>query len=275
MLFAFSGASVAAPAAAVEELPLAKPIGRRFPFGQLTFHPGTPHLTVTPAAGGAPQQIEIPFLDDDESELRAHARVLVGDFNFDGAIDLMIPTLTGYGGVNWFYTLYRYDTATRRFVRLVRDDKEDFCNPEPDAARKLLNTPCKSGPAWYQDAFQFTAGGTRAFRHRQTSVVSLQGFRDDSVVYLLEYRDAAQRRLRAEVVEAEDPARPAVRTIPAPRVYLHNAPDASSRTAAYIVKGDTVSLLDIRDVGGVQWLQVAYRSPRAGRLVRWITLPAG
>lgn len=268
----FLAAAAWAAAAGEEEIPLTKPVSKRFGFGQLTFRPGDRHLTILATPASPPQQITIPFLAEG-GEPREHAKLLVDDFTFDGAADLMVPSSTGYGGVNWFYVLYRYSRTAQRLEPVKMD--EEFCNPAADPVAKVLKVPCKSGPAWHDDAFQFTAGGV-PFRHRESSLVTLQGFPDDAeaAVYLIEYRDAGKKRLRSEVRDAEDPARPAVRLIPAGRVYLHTSANAKTRTGAYIVKGDRVELLDVTTEasGGAQWLQVAYRSARAGRLVRWICL---
>ena len=251
-----------APAA---EFPLAKPINGRFAFGLITYRPGDKQLAIA-LPGGSAAKIPIPFLIDGDA--LEHARVLVADFDFDGAPDLMVPVSTGYGGVNWFYTLHRFDPALRRFRP---PEKDEFCNPEPRPGEKLLAVPCKSGPAWYDDAYKFDAAG-RPYRYRTNDLIALTGFEgDESVAYLQRLLDPAGRGLKSSVLDAGE-SKPAIRRIPGARVYLHDAPEEKSRSAAYVVKGDSVELLDVADRDGRQWLQIAYRSARAGRLVKWIKL---
>jgi len=181
----------------------------------------------------------------------------------------MVPVSSGNGGVNWFYALYRFDKAAGRF-RAV--GPEEFCNPEARPAERILVTPCRSGPAWLDDAFQF-AGDGRPYKYRENEVIALRGFeRDNAVTYLRRFRDADGRVARSEVIDpGED--KPAVRKIPVAQVYLYTAPDDAARTTSYIIQGDVVELLDVEQQPGQrQWLQIAYQSARVGRMVRWIRL---
>ena len=259
-------AAVAAAAAAEpKEFPLAKPISVRLPFGQLSYQPGDKQLSLA-SLDGAVASIPIPFLAG--ANVAGQARILVDDFDFDGSPDLMVPISMGYGGVNWFYQLHRFDAAA---LRLREPDREEFCNPAAEPGEHIVAVPCKNGPAWYANAYKFAAG--RPYPYRSNELVEVRGFAGaDAPVFLQRELDPAGRLVEVKVVEAGETSKPAVRKIAQARVYLHDAASDGARTAAYVVKDDVVELLDIVNQGEQQWLKVAYSSARAGRLVKWIRL---
>lgn len=256
------------------EFPLSAPVSASIAVGggascRLMVRKGEPRLTVV--CGASKQDIRIPILEV-EGEPTFEGQILVDDFDFDGYQDLMVPTATGYGGVNWFYDLYRYQAPSRSFRPLERDDEGDFCNPEELAAEKTLRTPCKDGPAWYDDAYKFAAG--KLYHYRSTELVHLNGFEgDDAVIYGQTYYGPERQVLRRAVAEATSEAATVRRRIPGDRAHLHRTPAADGRTESYLVKGDQVELLEVKLEGEQQWVRLAYQSAKAGRLVRWIVLP--
>jgi hypothetical protein len=200
--------------------------------------------------------------------------VLVDDFNFDGFTDLAIPTGEGYGGVNYFYDVYAYQPAQRRFQRLEvkNDGSGDFlCNPRLEALTRTIWTDCKSGPKWFGSDYRFSNG--KPYLWRSAEMMMLDGFPEDSFLYYaLEYRGAAgqvTRKSMSETPHAEDSV---IRYVPIPKTYLYTAPSSASRTKNYIIKNDAMRILEVRNSDAGQWLRIAYGSRKLGRIVRWVNL---
>jgi hypothetical protein len=200
--------------------------------------------------------------------------VLVDDFNFDGFTDLAIPTGDGYGGVNYFYDLYAYQPAQRRFQRLEikNDPSGDFlCNPRLEVFTRTIWTDCKSGPKWFGSDYRFLHG--KPYLWRSAEMMLLDSFPEDSFLYYaLEYRNAAggvTREAMGETPHAEDPV---IRYLPIPKAYLYTAPANASRTNNYIIRNDAMRILEVRESDAGQWLKIAYQSQKLGRIVRWINL---
>lgn len=258
----------------VREFPLSAPVSATLTMGggqtcRLLFRKGDAKLTVV--CGASRQDLPVPILEG-TGEPEFSGRVLVDDFDFDGYLDLMIPTATGYGGVNWFYDFHHYDPATRQFVP-VDDTDSDFCNPETVPAERTLRVPCKDGPAWYDNAYRFVGG--KPYLYRSSELVHLNGFDgDDAVVYQISLLDPAKKVLQARLAEALHERKSVRRKLPFEKVVLHRVPATIGRTEAYLVKGDEVELVEVKLDGEQQWLRVVYQSGKAGRLDRWIPLPA-
>jgi hypothetical protein len=216
------------------------------------------------------QTLPIPILEG-EPPHEYPGQILAADFDFDGYLDLMIPTATGYGGVNWFYDFYHYNPATRAFE--PNDDTEgDFCNPEPVPAEKLLKVPCKDGPAWYDNAYKFANG--KPYLYRSTELVHLNGFDgDDALVYRITMQDAARKPVKSAVAEVVSESKTVRRKLPFEKAFLHRAPSTIARTESYLVKGDLVELLEVKLDEEQQWLRILYRGAKGVPLDRWIALP--
>jgi hypothetical protein len=260
-------------AAPKHSFPLDAPVSASINMGggqtcRLLFRKGEKRLTAV--CGSSRQDLSIPILEV-EGDPVFQGQILVDDFDFDGYLDLMIPTATGYGGVNWFYDFHHYNAATRSFEP-VDDTDSDFCNPEPVAAEKTLRVPCKDGPAWYDNAYKFAAG--KPYLYRSSELVHLEGFDgDDAVIYALTLLDPQKRPLKSTVAEATNENKTVRRKLPFEKCPLYRAPSTIGRTESYLVKGDEVELLEVKQDGEAQWVRIVYQSAKAGRLERWITLP--
>ncbi len=149
-------------------LPLSKPIDH---WVELGGHQPKVHLKTVVAGSGQSlkSELEIQFdgrsqtlpLDTVADELNPSARgeLIVEDFDFDGIMDIGIPTGVGYGGVNIFCNLYRLDRKSGKFVAFAA--KASICNPEFDATNKILITNSRSGPCWYGSDCKFDRGVPR------------------------------------------------------------------------------------------------------------------
>lgn len=101
----------------------------------------------------------------DEPNAAARGTVLIRDFDFDGRKDLGVPSGVGYGGVNIFYTVYRYQPASKSFLAISGKDFP-VCNPEFSVPAQVLVTNSRSGPMWYGLDYKFIQGKPWVFRRR-------------------------------------------------------------------------------------------------------------
>lgn len=79
------------------------------------------------------------------------------DINFDGKKDLSILVGDGYGGVNLFYNFYIFNSQTKKFDEVEK--LKDVCNPKVELDKKQILSPCKSGPSYYEQIYQFNGAG--------------------------------------------------------------------------------------------------------------------
>lgn len=114
-------------------LPLSTPVSASIAMdgGQtcrLLFRKGDAKLTAV--CGATRQHLPIPILEGDGGR-EFTGQILVDDFDFDGYQDLMIPTATGYGGVNWFYDFHHYNPVTRTFIPIDSPRVPQPVSPQP------------------------------------------------------------------------------------------------------------------------------------------------
>jgi hypothetical protein len=213
--------------------------------------------------------------DDFMLEPDSHGSVLVDDFNFDGFIDIGIPTGTGYGGVNYFYNFYTFERSSQSF-KIMPEPKPiggDWCNPQLDTRNKTIFTNCKSGPKWYSANYRFYQA--KPYLYQSGEMVLLDGFPDDKNESFLLWRETTyhhnKRELGSRLYDYNTTKTP-IRRIPQAKVFLYNAPKESEITRNYIVKNDRVWILELKDSDRVQWLKIAYHSRKLGWIKRWIRL---
>ena len=165
--FLLAGLLTSLALAAPQDFPLNKPfdasvaLDARLAPVRLSFN-NQPVLLV-----GSPKNVQKIPLDTVADELNPAARgaVLVRDFDFDGRKDLGIPSGVGYGGVNIFYTVYRYQPASKTFVPMSGNDFP-VCNPEFSEGAQVLVTNSRSGPMWYGLDYKFKQGKPWVYRRR-------------------------------------------------------------------------------------------------------------
>ena len=223
--------------------------------------------------GSAVQQFALETIDDSGSP--AQGDVLVDDFNFDGFNDVGIPSGIGYNGVNIFYDVHRYDPKLKKLV-LIPQDGFSVGNPSFDTKNKILITNSRSGPAWYGLDYKFDNGKPYKFRARNPKL--LLGFSDDLayVTQILEYNKAG--KLISSSLEDESETGGVVKRVISKKMFLYTAPKESAKTNSYIIRGDTVLILEIFGESDVlslqteQWVKIAYQSQKFGRMVRWLHL---
>ncbi|WP_424950006.1 SH3 domain-containing protein [Deinococcus sp.] len=197
--------------------------------------------------------------------------VLVADFNFDGYRDVAVPTDTGYGGVNTFYTLYFYRPASRTFQKTrYRDDQNDHAiraNLSPDPVTHTVDGSYKSGPAYVALTLCPTPDGLDLYTCRQGDLnFNLAQTADDYdwTWFSPSGTVLASRPLRRS---GEDRSR---WTVAAARLDLHTGPTLNSKSLAYVVRDDQVEVLELR----AGWAHVRYSGQGKRVFGGWVKLAA-
>lgn len=194
----------------------------------------------------------------------------VDDYDFDGHPDLAIRVPVGM--VNSVYHLYLYRPVLRHFERLhmpselmERANCSELSQLQPDKAQRVLYSHCRSGPRWYYDAYRFDESGapwlykTLHVRH---------DYDPDAPVFFPVFEKTLDPQGRIIASRAlDDGDQPLTWTVPAPRLHLHERPEETSRSKAYLIAGDVCEVLDQQG----RWLQIRYAS-RKGPLERWVSL---
>ncbi len=229
----------------------------------IRFNPSSPQLEVR--VRGQTQRLGLTTLED-----TMKGDVLVSDFNFDGYADIAVPSGIGYGGVNYFYDLYTFQTSQSKFVPLRFPSDTGLCNPVIRPATRTIEMDCKSGPWYYSTDYRFSRG--KPYIYRTGEMVLLNAFDENALVYAVSIYNPSGLALRSSI--SDDPHREVapLRYLPLPKAMLYSAPRASAITASYIVRGDAIRILGLYSGEAGQWLKIAYQSRELGRIIRWIFL---
>ena len=228
------------------------------------FAPSTTQLEVR--VRGHVERLELATLGDSTK-----GYVVVSDFNFDGWTDIAVPNSIGYGGVNYFYDLYTFQTSKSKFVPLEFPGEAGLCNPVIGRATRTLETSCKSGPRYYYTDYRFARD--KPYVHRSAEMVVLNAFDSDQyLVYAVTTFNSSGKSLRSSISDDPHSEVAPLRYLPVPKAMLYSAPRASAITRNYIVRNDAIRILSVFDGEAGQWLRIAYQSRKLGRIVRWIFL---
>lgn len=180
-------------------------------------------------------------MDDDERG--RSALLLQADFNFDGYTDLALIAGVGYGGAISTYWVFLWDDAARRF----RKFPHIVGNPMLEPQRRALIAWERDGPRWNSTEYRSIHGELVRAVEREQNIL---GGRDVALDQLTIHLPETGKVTDSRIVAGDAPFDVTPETLPSaharitkPRVWLHDQPDASSRTAMYVIKGDTVTLL--------------------------------
>jgi hypothetical protein len=217
------------------------------------------------------QRFALDTIDDSGSP--AQGDILVEDFNFDGYNDVGVPIGIGYNGVNIFYEVHKYDPKQKKLVPIKRNGFE-VSNPAFDTKNQVLITNSRSGPAWYGLDFKFDNGVPWKFRARNPQLLLGFGTDQSLVIQYLTFNKVGKVIASSLQDEAVDGG--VVKRIVTQKMFLYTAPKESAITNSYIIRGDTVAILEILGEADVlssrteQWLKIAYQSQKFGRMIRWL-----
>jgi hypothetical protein len=205
------------------------------------------------------------------------------DFNFDGHADLTVVTPVGM--VNDAYDIFLYRPESQDFERLrapmgVGASCDELEGVTIRPRERVLLSSCRSGPAWYTDAYRFNDGG-RLYLYGVSRLLN-----DEIASHLCPVRSGAQpgwlqlRFDQAGNVTAEAcqlyqddwkdiPADSRiVLTVGVPKLPLHDAED-DKPPRRHLVKGDAVEIIGV-GVDGGEWLEVRYQNLQRSSIVGWI-----
>lgn len=210
-------------------------------------------------------------MDDDERG-RA-ALMLQADFNFDGYTDIGLIAGVGYGGAVTTYWVYLWDEKKRSFRKFPRI----VGNPTLVPARQALIAWERDGPAWTSSEFRSVGGELTLVVEREQNIL---GGADLALDQLTIHLPETGKVTDSRVIAGEAPIDVAPETLPSatakitqPKAWLHQQPDAKSRTGMYVIRGDTVTLLHYQAPKSEQdsangWLFVRYQGRKTIEL--WI-----
>ncbi len=213
----------------------------------------------------------------DDSGSPAQGDVLVEDFDFDGFNDVGLPSGIGYGGVNNFYDVWRYEPRQKQLVKLEGKDFQ-VSNPMFDPKNKILFGNSRSGPFWYGFAYKFS--DNKPWLYRSSNYRNLLVFdKTDSYLEQTQIFNKAGDLIQSSLNDTDKDGNsiPVKRTVPA-KMFLYSSPKESAKTTNYIIRGDTVLVLEIAGkietvtIETEQWVKIAYQSQKLGRMVRWLRL---
>lgn len=244
--------------------------------GTIALQTSNAEKRLTVQIGATLQRFALPTLQDASEGSPALGDVLVEDFDFDGFNDVGIPNSIGYGGVNIFYEIQRYNPKTKRLELLNGKDFE-VSNPGFDPKNKVLFSSARSGPAWYGTQFKFLGG--KPYRFKSEDPVVLIGFPErESLMFQSTTYNSKGQVIRTELSEenAKGDTVPVFRAIVTARADLYSSPNDSAKTGRYIIRNDVVRVLELQKPtilpDEVQWVKVAYLSKKLGRIVAWLRL---
>ena len=191
----------------------------------------------------------------------------VGDFNFDGALDVAILSGNGYGGVNLFYDVFLWNKAKQNLQAL----KIPMSNPSLAVKRREVTSSERSGPKWYATTYRVSKG--TLYPAAEWQMVGTDG-----AFGFYTFKNPAGKVIGHKVVgdesstQAAEKQADATAKIAAEKATLYDQPKASAKTKMYVVKGDSVTLLDWRadEQGdfGAGWFLARYTGKKT--LEKWI-----
>lgn len=185
----------------------------------------------------------------------------VADFNFDGSNDVAILDGNGYGGVNLFYRLYLWNKASVSFQEFA----EPISNPEIDNSKKTVTSSQRSGPRWFSTEYRSDKG--KLYPAMETEMLSIG---EDTFDYAT-FKNAAGKVTGHKITGEGDGD--ATATIQIDKAWLYDKPNAGSKTKMYVIKGDTVTLLDWKakeadSFGDDGWYLVRYKGRKT--IEKWL-----
>lgn len=193
----------------------------------------------------------------------ARGAVLVADFDFDGRKDLGIPSAVGYGGVNVFYDVYRYQNGWQP-IKAIQGDFA-VSNPSFAPEQKTLVTNSRSGPFWYGLDYKFSKGRAWVYR-RRNPVLAAALLKDQELLTHFEVLDPKGRIVSSRLSSDPDQQKP-VRGVLSENVFLYPLP-GSRGGKGFLHKGDTVIFHEVTSQHGGRYARVS-----CGSGYGWILLP--
>lgn len=217
-------------------------------------------------------------LDDtlEEAEAGKAGIALTADFNYDGYLDVAVLAGSGYAGAMTTYALHLWSPSERKFKRF----KPILGNPTLEPSRQAVISWERDGPAWTSTEYRVRNGVLSTAVVREQNALRWLNLPLDQLTI---YPSDSGKVTDSRIIAGEAPSNVAPENLPSAtakisesKVWLHEQPMPSARTGMYLIKGDTVTLLDYRpsrdgDTTEYGWLFVRFEGKK--KLEKWI--PAG
>lgn len=193
---------------------------------------------------------------------------LVSDFNFDGWRDVAVPTDTGYGGVNTFYTLYFYRPGDRTFQKsrfsAAPNDLSIRANLVPDPMTRTVDASYKSGPGEVAATLCLTSDGLDLYTCRvgQLGTAALAGLPDDND---WTWYDPLGRLVVRRPLQRSGDQR-SFWSVSAAHVPLLLSPNRSSRVQRSLRPGEQLEVLELSGT----WAHVVWTDLSKRRFGGWV-----
>jgi hypothetical protein len=193
---------------------------------------------------------------DPTSQWNDEMAVLLMDVDFDGYLDIGVLDGVGYGGVNFFWSFHRADSE-RLFVPVGT-----IPNPERDDILGTIRAPSRSGPFWTTEVYRPQGDGLHLQFSRthwgEFDVVTFPGNGKGGAVQRGIIPTIAPDPWDAEALEDPGFHQLAISTNPG-RAHFYDAPDETTRRAAYLVEGDEGRVTDVSQTG--DWFFMVFTHP--------------
>lgn len=107
------------------------------------------------------QTVNLQLPDIDSPNFSRHATI--NDYNFDGFDDISFSIPDGGMGVYRIFTVFIYNTKTKKFEKLIEPDFrkskcECLCNLKIEKNKKIISSECRGGARWWKDFYQYKKG---------------------------------------------------------------------------------------------------------------------
>jgi len=176
------------------------------------------------------------------------------DFNFDGFTDFAVAVNQGYMGVDWFYNVYFFNPKTKKFEEKI-NNMGTTGEIEINSDQKQISGFYKSGTSLMGAAYRFQNGSPYLYLESDES----QG----SGLVAKTYRDSKGKVVKNMIADYDN--NPVQAKALLKKVSLYDAPNEESKTKAYLVKNDQVTLLSAAK--NWEWLLIEYDG--ATKVTKW------
>ncbi len=162
----------------------------------------------------------------------------IDDINFDGLDDIAVVNSLGYGGVNFFYTVYFAHENS-----YVADSALDLSNYVVYPKTKVVVSEYKSGPRHFTELYRLKEGQLTSYAVYENYVPDRDLCYLDSFYGKKSPSVDEKQVCSCKALLSRQQAEPLYAKIAAPKVLLYNDRYGKERSGMYLIRDDVVTLL--------------------------------